>query len=149
MSLKEQIVTDMKTAMREKDTNRLEAIRLLRAAVQRIEVDERTELDDAAVLGVVEKMIKQGRDSIEQFNKGGREDLSEKEQVTIDVLETYMPEQLSDADISAAVDAAISASGAESIKDMGKVMGQLKGQLAGKADMGKVSGLVKSKLGTG
>ncbi len=147
MSLKAQILDDMKTAMRAKDSTRLETIRMLRAAIQRVEVDERIELDDSAVLGVVEKMIKQGRDSIEQFNNGGREDLSEKEQVTIDVLETYMPAQLSDDEVAAAVDQAIADSGAESIKDMGKVMGALKATLQGKADMGKVSGLVKSKLG--
>jgi len=147
MSLKETIAADMKTAMRAKDTPRLEAIRMLRAAIQRIEVDDQTELDDGGVLGVVEKMIKQGRDSIEQFAKGDRNDLIEKEQSTIDVLETYMPAQMSDDEVAAAVDAAISSSGAESIKDMGKVMGALKGELAGKADMGKVSGLVKSKLG--
>ncbi len=147
MSLKETITADMKTAMRAKDTPRLEAIRMLRAAIQRIEVDDKTELDDTGVLGVVEKMIKQGRDSIEQFKKGEREDLIEKEQSTIDVLETYMPAQLSEDEVSAAIDDAISASGAESIKDMGKVMGVLKGQLAGKADMGRVSGLVKAKLG--
>lgn len=147
MSLKETITADMKTAMRAKDTPRLEAIRMLRASIQRIEVDDKVELDDSGVLSVVEKMIKQGRDSIEQFQKGDREDLIEKEQSTIDVLETYMPAQLSDDEVSAAVEAAISSSGAESIKDMGKVMGVLKGQLAGKADMGKVSGLVKAKLG--
>jgi len=147
MSLKETISADMKTAMRAKDTERLDAIRMLRAAIQRIEVDDQTELDDGGVLGVIEKMIKQGRDSIEQFTKGGRDDLIEKEQSTINVLENYMPAQMSDDEVSAAVDAAISASGAESIKDMGKVMGALKGELAGKADMGKVSGLVKSKLG--
>lgn len=147
MSLKESIAADMKTAMREKDSQRLDAIRLLRAAIQRVEVDDQTELDDTAVLGVVEKMIKQGRDSISQFEKGGRDDLVVGEQNTIDVLETYLPEQLSDDEISAQVEAAIKDTGAQSVKDMGKVMGKLKGALAGKADMGKVSAAVKAKLG--
>jgi len=146
MSLKERILADMKTAMREKKASQLESIRMLRAAIQRVEVDERIEIDDARVLTIVEKQIKQSKDAIAQFKQGERLDLAEKEQVHVDNLIVYLPEQLSDDEVADAVAAAISQSGAESMKDMGKVMGLLKGQLQGKADMGKVSGLIKSKL---
>ena len=124
-TLKERIVADMKDAMRAKETVRLESIRLLRAAIQRREVDERTELDEAEVLAVVEKMIKQGRDSIEQFGKGGRDDLVQKEAATLAVLETYLPEQLDDDKLAALIDQALTETNAQSIRDMGKVMGWL------------------------
>ncbi len=146
MSLKDQILADMKTAMREKNASQLESIRMLRAAVQRVEVDEQIEVDDAQVLAIVEKQIKQSKDAITQFNNGDRADLAEKEQVHVDNLMVYLPEQLSDEEVQDAVAQAISKTGAESMKDMGKVMGLLKGQLQGKADMGKVSGIIKSKL---
>ncbi len=146
MSLKEQIMADMKTAMREKDAPRLESVRMLRAAIQRVEVDEQKEIGDTEVLAIVEKQIKQSKDAISQFTSGDRADLAEKEQVHVDNLMVYLPEQLSDDEVTAAVAAAIAETGAESMKDMGKVMGVLKGQLQGKADMGKVSGIIKGKL---
>ncbi|MEM7357665.1 MAG: GatB/YqeY domain-containing protein [Pseudomonadota bacterium] len=146
MSLKEQILADMKNAMREKDASRLESIRLLRAAIQRKEVDDQVELSDEDVLAIVQKQIKQSQDAIRQFNDGDRADLADKEQVHVDNLQEYLPEQMSDDEIAAAVNAAISSTGAESMRDMGKVMGLLKGQLQGKADMGKVSGLIKAQL---
>lgn len=146
MSLKEKILADMKTAMREKNAPQLESIRMLRAAIQRVEVDNQTELDDSAVLSIVEKQIKQSKDAISQFIEGQRKDLADKEQIHVDNLMAYMPEQLGETEITQAVEAAISSSGAESMKDMGKVMGILKGQLAGKADMSAVSSLIKSKL---
>ncbi len=146
MSLKDQILADMKTAMREKKASQLESIRMLRAAIQRVEVDEQTEIDDVQVLAIVEKQIKQSKDAISQFTQGERPDLAEKEQVHVDNLMAYLPEQLSDDEVADAVSAAIASTGAESMKDMGKVMGMLKGQLQGKADMGKVSGLIKAKL---
>lgn len=146
MSLKEQILADMKTAMRAKQASKLESIRMLRAAIQRKEVDDQTEIGDEEVLAILQKQIKQSQDAIRQFNEGNRPDLSEKEQVHVDNLKGYLPEQLSDDEIAQAVTAAIASTGAESMKDMGKVMGLLKGQLQGKADMGKVSGIIKSKL---
>lgn len=146
MSLKEQILADMKTAMREKNASRLESIRLLRAAIQRKEVDDQVELSDDDVLAIVQKQIKQSQDAIKQFTDGDRADLAEKEQVHVDNLKEYLPEQLSDEEIAAAVTAAIASTGAESMRDMGKVMGLLKGQLQGKADMGKVSGLIRAQL---
>jgi uncharacterized protein YqeY len=136
----------MKAAMRAKDAARLSTIRLLLAAIKQREVDERIELDDAAVLGVIEKMIKQRRDSISQFEKGGRADLADAEKAEVQLLQGYLPAQMSDADIQREIDAAISSSGASGAKDMGKVMGALKAKLAGKADMGKVSALVKARL---
>ena len=146
MSLKEQIFADMKTAMREKNASQLESIRMLRAAIQRKEVDDQTEIDDDAVLAILQKQIKQSQDAINQFKSGDRPDLAEKEQVHVDNLAIYLPEQLSDDEVAAAVADAISKTGAASMKDMGKVMGMLKGQLQGKADMGKVSGLIKTAL---
>ncbi len=136
----------MKTAMRAKDAARLSTIRLLLAAIKQREVDERIELDDAAVLGVIEKMIKQRRESIVQFEKGGRKDLADNEKAEVQVLSAYMPAQMSDAEVEKLVDSVISETGASSAKDMGKVMAALKARLAGKADMGKVSALVKAKL---
>ncbi len=146
MSLKDQITEDMKTAMRAKEVTRLGTIRLLLAAIKQREVDERVVVDDAGVLAIVEKLIKQRKDSIEQFAKAGRDDLVAVEQAEMIILQDYLPEQLSDAEISAAVSAAVTASGASGLQDMGKVIGILKPQLAGKADMGKVSGLVKAAL---
>ena len=136
----------MKAAMRAKDTARLSTVRLLLAAIKQREVDERIELDDAAVLGVIDKMIKQRRESIAQFEKGARKDLADAEKAEIQLLSGYLPAQMSDADLSQAVTAAIAESSASGVKDMGKVMALLKPRLAGKADMGKVSALVKTKL---
>ena len=146
MSLKARITDDMKTAMRAKDTARLGTIRLLLAAIKQKEVDERIELDDAAVSGIVEKLIKQRKDSISQFQAAGRDDLVAAEQAELVVLQAYLPEQLSAAEVEAAVAAAIAESGATSPKDMGKVMGLLKSRLAGRADMGQVSALIKARL---
>ena len=148
MSLKSRITDEMKTAMRAKDAQRLSAIRLLLAAIKQREVDERKEMSDADVIAVIEKMIKQRRDSIEQFQKGGRQDLVDVEQFELAILQTYMPQALSDGEIVAAVAAAIQSSGATGMADMGKVMAILKPQLAGRADMGKVSALAKAKLAT-
>ena len=145
MSLKLRITDDMKAAMRAKETARLGTIRLLLAAVKQKEVDERTELDDAAVSSIVEKLIKQRKDSISQFQAAGRADLVAAEQAELVVLQTYLPEQLSASEVEAAVDAAIAESGASSARDMGKVMGLLKPRLAGRADMGQVSALIKAR----
>ena len=146
MSLKKQILADMKTAMREKQASKLESIRMLRASIQRKEVDEQTEISDDDVLAIVQKMIKQSQDAIKQFTDGDRADLADKEQVHVDNLKDYLPEQLSEEEIAKAVETAIAQTDAQSMKDMGKVMGLLKGQLQGKADMGKVSGIIKAKL---
>ena len=132
--------------MRAKDTARLSTVRLLLAAIKQREVDERIELDDAAVLGVIDKMIKQRRESIAQFEKAARKDLVDAEKAEIQLLSGYLPAQMSDAELAQAVSAAIAESGASGVKDMGKVMALLKPRLAGKADMGKVSALVKTKL---
>ena len=139
-------MADMQSAMREKDSTRLNAIRLLRAALQRREVDERETLNDEGVLGIIQKMIKQSRDAITQFESGQRNDLVEKELSLILVLQQYLPQQLDEATITESVDAAISELGASGLRDMGKVMGQLKAQLQGRADIGQVSTLVKEKL---
>ena len=147
MSLKETIQEHVKEAMRAKDKARLATLRLITAAIKQKEVDERIELDDAAVLGVLEKMVKQRNDSIEQFTKAARDDLIQKEQEELDIIKTYLPEQLSEDEIAAIIDAAISATGAAGMKDMGKVMGEVKPKVAGQADMGLVSKLVKAKLG--
>jgi len=145
-TLKDRITADMKEAMRAKEAVRLETIRLLRAAIQRREVDERVELDEDEVLAVVQKMIKQGRDSIEQFEKGGRDDLVQKEAATLEILETYLPEQLDESKLAALIDQALTETGAQSIRDMGKVMGWLKPHVQGRADMGSVSASIKQKL---
>jgi uncharacterized protein len=137
----------MKVAMRAKDSARLSAIRLLLAALKQKEVDERIELSDADVLGVIDKMIKQRRESIAQFEKAARKDLAEAEKFELEVLSGYLPSQMSEAELEQAVAAAIKESSAASVKDMGKVMAALKAKLAGRADMGKVSALVKAKLG--
>ena len=147
MSLKTQITDDMKSAMKAGDKDRLKVVRLAMAAIKQVEIDKRTELDDAAVLGVIDKMVKQRRDSVEQFQKGGREDLAAIEVAEIAILEDYLPEQLSDAELDALVDEAIGATGAESIRDMGKVMGAIKAKAAGRADMGAVGAKVKARLG--
>ena len=136
--LKDRIVSDMKDAMRAKDAVRLESIRLLRAAIQRREVDERVDLTDQDVVSVVQKMVKQGKDSIALFEQGGREDLVQKEAATLAVLETYLPEQLDEEALLVLIEKAISESGAETVRDMGKVMGLLKPQVQGQADMGVV-----------
>jgi uncharacterized protein YqeY len=136
----------MKAAMRARDNARLSAVRLLLAAMKQKEVDERIELGDAEVLGIVEKLIKQRRESVAQFEKAGRTDLAEAEKFEIGVLSGYLPRQLGEAEIAEAVAAAIGESGAAGAKDMGKVMALLKARLAGRADMGKVSALVKSRL---
>lgn len=146
MSLKARINDDLKAAMRTGDARRRDALRLLLAAVKQREVDERKDLADADVVSVIERMIKQRRESIAQFEKGGRQDLAQIERFESDLLQGYMPQAMSDAEIATAVADAISTVGANSPADMGKVMGALKGKLAGRADMGKVSALVKSKL---
>jgi uncharacterized protein YqeY len=146
MSLKEQITEDMKAAMRAKDMERLGTIRLLTAAMKQKEVDERIELTDTHVLAIIEKMIKQRKDSISQFEAGGRQDLADKEKAELQVLSAYMPASLSEAEIQAEVAAAVAATGAAGPQDMGKVMAILKPKLAGRADMTAVSGLVKAAL---
>ena len=146
MSLREQITADMKEAMRARDTARLEAVRLLRAAIQRREVDEQVELTDNEVLSVIQKMIKQGRDSIEQFEKGDRHDLVEKETAMLTVLEPYLPDALSDKDLAALITEALTHINAESMRDMGQVMGWLKPKLQGRADMATVSAAVREQL---
>ena len=147
MSLKAQITEDMKAAMRAKDAARLSAIRLLLAAMKQREVDERVELSDADILSIIEKMLKQRRDSVTQFEAGRRQDLADVEKFEIGVLSGYMPQQLTEAEIAAEVAAAVAAVGAKAMQDMGKVMALLKPKLAGRADMAKVSALVKAKLG--
>ena len=147
MSLKGKITDDMKSAMKAGEKDRLKAVRLILASIKQIEVDTRTELDDAAVLSVLDKMVKQRRDSVEQFQKGGRDDLVNIELAEIAVIETYLPEQLSDEELDTLIDEVISATGAETIRDMGKVMGQIKSKAAGRADMGAVGAKVKARLG--
>ena len=146
MSLKEQITNDMKNAMRSKETDRLNTIRLLLAAMKQKEVDERIELTDAQIVSIIEKMIKQRKDSISQYAAAKREDLVASETFELNLLQTYMPEQMTDEEISAAVQNALASTGATGPQDMGKVIAYLKNQLAGKADMGKVSGMVKAAL---
>jgi len=145
-SLKNQITEDMKSAMKAGEKDRLKVVRLILAAIKQVEVDKRIELDDAAVLAVLDKMVKQRRDSVEQFEKGNREDLAAIERAEIEVLETYLPEQLSADELASMVDEIIAATGAESMRDMGKVMGQIKAKAAGRADMGAVSATVKERL---
>jgi len=147
MTLKERITEDMKTAMRSGEKDRLAVIRLLQAAIKQREVDERIVLDDAQITSVLEKMIKQRKESIVAFEKGARPDLVAKETAEITVLQPYLPAQLSDADLDALITEAIASTGAASIKDMGKVMGVVKGKAAGKADMGAVGARIKAKLG--
>jgi hypothetical protein len=144
--LKAQIQDDMKTAMKAGDKRRLGAVRLILAAVKQKEVDERQELTDQDVLQILEKMVKQRRDSIAQYEQASRADLAEQEAFEIGVIQAYMPAALGEAEIAAIVDAAIAATGAKTMPDMGKVMAQVKPQVQGRADMGSVSALVKSKL---
>jgi len=146
-TLKERITEDMKAAMRASEKERLGTIRMLQAAIKQREVDERITLDDTQVLGVIEKMIKQRKDSIVQFEQGNRADLAAKEEAEIELLQAYLPAQLSDAEVDALIKAAIASTGAASIKDMGKVMGVVKAQAAGRADMGAVSARIKAALG--
>ncbi|HET6828789.1 MAG TPA: GatB/YqeY domain-containing protein [Ramlibacter sp.] len=146
MGLKERITEDMKAAMRAKDSARLSAVRLLLAAIKQKEVDERIELDDTAVVGVVDKLIKQRKDSIEAFEKAGRQDLADKEKAELAVLSAYLPARLSAEEIAAEVKAIVAELGAKGPGDMGKVMGAVKARLAGKADMGQVSAAVKAAL---
>jgi uncharacterized protein len=146
MSLKEQITEDMKAAMRAKDAERLGTIRLLTAAMKQKEVDERVELDDTAVIGILDKMLKQRKDSIEAFEKAGRQDLADKEKAEVAVLQAYLPARLSAEEINAQVKAIVAELGAKGPGDMGKVMGAVKAKLAGKADMGLVSAAVKAAL---
>ena len=146
MALREQLNDDIKAAMKAREQEKLNALRLLLSAVKQREVDERITLDDAGVIAVVEKMLKQRKDSIEQYEKAARKDLADKEHFEVKVLQAYLPQQLSAAEIDATIAAAIAATGAKSAADMGKVMGVVKPKIAGRADMGKVSALVKAKL---
>ena len=146
MSLKDRITDDMKTAMRAKDSERLGTIRLLQAAIKQKEVDERITLDDAAVIGVIDKMVKQRKDSIAAFEQGGRADLAAKEAAELTVLQAYLTQRLSADEIAAEVKAIVAELGAKGPGDMGKVMGAVKARLAGKADMGQVSAAVKAAL---
>ena len=146
MTLKDQITEDMKSAMRAKDSERLGTIRLLTAAMKQREVDERIELDDAAVIAIVDKMLKQRKDSIEAFEKAGRQDLADREIAEVKVLQAYLPARLSADEVAAEVKAIVTELGAKGPGDMGKVMGAVKARLAGKADMGQVSAAVKAAL---
>ena len=146
MSLKDKLQQDMKSAMRAGEKPRLAVIRLINAAIKQREVDERIELDDDQVTAAIDKMAKQRRESIEQYEKAGRDDLANQEKFELELLKSYLPEQLGEAEIDAMIEAAVTATGASSIKDMGKIMGQLKPKLAGRADMGAVSGKIKARL---
>ena len=146
MSLTDTIKNDMKDAMRAGEKARLGTVRMLLAAIKQREVDDRTTIDDAAVLGVIEKMVKQRRESVTQYREGGREDLASKEEAEIGVLQNYLPEQLSDAEVDALIDEIVSATGAETIKDMGRVMGEIKKKAAGRVDMGSVGPRVRERL---
>ena len=147
MSLKPRITEDMKAAMRAKDAPRLGAIRLLQAAIKQREVDERVELEDTHVIQVIEKMLKQRRDSISQYEAANRADLADVEKYEVSVLQEYLPQPLSEAEIAQLLDKAIAETGASGVKDMGKVVAAVKPQVVGRADMGKVSGLIKARLG--
>ncbi len=146
MTLKERITEDMKAAMRASDKERLSTIRMVQAAIQQREVDERITLDDAQVIAVLEKMVKQRRESIVHFEQGARQDLADKEKSEIVLLQSYLPAQLTEAEVDAIIRAAIASTGAASIKDMGKVMAAIKAQAAGRADMGAVSARIKAAL---
>ncbi|HMQ13026.1 MAG TPA: GatB/YqeY domain-containing protein [Candidatus Competibacter phosphatis] len=146
MSLKDRIQDDMKTAMRAKDKERLGAIRLILAAIKQREVDERIELNDVQVLGVLEKMIKQRRESLAQYQSAGREDLAARESFEIEVIQSYLPAPLSEADIDMLVANAVAVTGAQSVRDMGKVMALIKDQAQGRVDMAKISARVKAHL---
>ncbi|RMG54624.1 MAG: GatB/YqeY domain-containing protein [Gammaproteobacteria bacterium] len=144
--LKERITEDMKAAMRAKDSARLGTIRLILSAIKQVEVDTRKDLSDEDILAILDKMAKQRRESIEQYDKAGRDDLAGKERAELEIIQSYLPEQLSEAEIDALIDAAISETGASGMKDMGKVMGLLKPKMQGRADMGAVSARVKARL---
>jgi len=144
--LKKRITDDMKSAMKAKDKQALKAVRMILEAIKQKEIDERIELDDAQVMTVIQKMVKQRKDSISQFSDAGRTDLVEIEEAELETINNYMPEQLSDEEVALVVDKSINDSGANSMKDMGKLMGMLKAQLQGKADMSLVSQLIKSRL---
>ena len=146
--IKTQISNDVKDAMRSKDKDRLAALRLILAAFKQKEVDERIELSDEQSISVLNKMAKQHRDSIEQFGQANRDDLIKKERLELDIIESYLPEKLSEEEVSLLIDEAISETGANSVKDMGKVIGLLKEKLQGQADMGEVSRLIRGKLGS-
>jgi uncharacterized protein YqeY len=146
MSIKDKLTEDMKSAMRAGDKDRLKVVRLILADIKRAEVDSRESLDDAAVLGIIEKAVKQRRDSIEQFEKGGRDDLVANEKDELEVIESYLPEQLDEAELDAIIDEVIAETGAESIRDMGKVMGAIRARAAGRADMGAIGAKVKARL---
>ena len=146
MSLKQRLTDDMKTAMKAGEKDRLATIRLINAAIKQKEVDERVEMDDARVLAVLEKMVKQRKDSIEQYDKAGRDDLSAVERAEMAIIEQYLPEKMGEAEIKAAIEAAVAETGATGPADMGKLMGVLKPRLAGQADMGEVSKLIKQRL---
>lgn len=146
MSLKAQISEDMKAAMRAKDTARLGTIRLLQAAIKQREVDERVELDDAAIIAVIEKMLKQRRDSIAAYESAARQDLADVEKYEVSVLQTYLPQQLTDDEIAQLLDKVVADTGAAGIKDMSKVMAAIRPLVTGRADMGKVSSLIKARL---
>ncbi len=146
MSLKQQLTDDMKAAMRAKEKERLGVIRLALAAIKQQEVDNRTELDDTAILAVLDKMVKQRRESVRQYTDGGRVDLAEQEQSEIVILQDYLPQALTEDEVQALVAEAVTATDAESVKDMGKVMAWIKPKAQGRADMGKISGLIKAKL---
>jgi uncharacterized protein YqeY len=145
--LKSRIQDDVKSAMRARDRERLDALRLISASIKQKEVDERIDLDDAAVIGVLEKMIKQRRDSIEYYQKAGRDELAAREAYEIEVIQAYMPTAMDEAELEALIDAALNETGASSMKEMGKVMGALKAKVQGRADMGAVSAKVKTRLG--
>ncbi len=147
MTLRAQISDDMKAAMRAKDSARLNAIRLLLAAMKQREVDERIELNDGQVIEVIEKMLKQRRDSISQYEAANRQDLADAEKFEVSVLQTYLPQALTDDEVAALIGAAVAETGATEVKDMGKVMALVKPQIIGRADVGKVSGLIKARLG--
>ena len=144
--LKNQIIADMKSAMKAKDLSTLKAVRMIVEAIKQKEVDTREELDDQGILAVIQKMVKQRKDSIDQFTQAGRDDLVSVEEAELKVINLYMPKQLSESEIESVVDQVISQTGASGMQDMGKLMGVLKGELSGKADMGIVSKIIKSKL---
>ena len=147
MSLKVQIQEDVKTAMRARDQKRLTALRLITAAIKQIEIDKRIEMDDPAVLAVLDKMVKQRRDSLEQYEKAGRDDLAAQEKFELELIAVYLPEALSEEELASLIEQAISETGASSIRDMGSVMNKLRAQVQGRADMKAVSNAVKAKLG--
>jgi uncharacterized protein YqeY len=146
MNLKQQIQEDVKTAMRARDQKRLTALRLITSAIKQIEVDQRIEVDDQIVLGVLDKMVKQRRDSLDQYQKANRDDLAAQEQFELELLAPYLPEALSDDEVAALIKAAIAETGASSIRDMGAVMNKIRGEVQGRADMKSVSGAVKAQL---